>query len=146
LLGLETVGADSGCADILADYIKDSIEGQGKIFFPKGNLAKATIGDKLESYGFSVDHLVVYDTEPNKNIEKLVANENRPDWAVFFSPSGATSSLPIMNKIYQAELHKIKLVAIGPTTKKEIESLGFEVLRTASKPNPEAVKLSLVED
>jgi len=40
LLGLASVGSDSGSAEVLASCIRDEMKGQGKIFFPKGNLAK----------------------------------------------------------------------------------------------------------
>jgi len=143
---LESVGSDSGSAEVLASCIRDEMKGPGKIFFPKGNLAKDTLGNMLESSGISVDHLVVYDTAPSQNLEKLLDNEKLPDWAIFFSPSGATSSIPILKKIHSEDFKKVKLVAIGPTTQKEIENLGFEVFKVAVKPSPEAIKQALLED
>eukprot|EP00092_Neocalanus_flemingeri_P099340 GFUD01126728.1.p1 GENE.GFUD01126728.1~~GFUD01126728.1.p1 ORF type:complete len:124 (-),score=31.82 GFUD01126728.1:3-374(-) len=119
---------------------------KGKIFFPKGNLAKDTLGTMLDSYGISVDHLIVYETAPNQNLENLLENEKLPDWVIFFSPSGAISSLPILKKFYSENLSNAKLIAIGPTTKKEIENLGFEVYKVADKPNPEAVMQALLDN
>jgi len=92
-----------------------------------------------------VDHIVVYETETNRDLIKLLKEEEIPDWLVFFSPSGANSSIPILKNIHQEQLSSSKIVAIGPTTKKEIEDLGFKVFRTATKPTPEAVKKALLD-
>ena len=105
-----------------------------------------TLENIMESADISVDHIVVYDTVPNQNLEKLLEEEHLPDWVVFFSPSGANSSLPVLDKIHKENLFKVKLVAIGPTTQKEIENLGFKVFITAEKPTPEAVKDALLDD
>ena len=88
----------------------------------------------------------MYDTVPNQNLEKLLEEEHLPDWVVFFSPSGANSSLPVLEKLYKKNLFNIKLIAIGPTTQKEIENLGYKVFKTAEKPTPEAVKDALLND
>jgi len=92
-----------------------------------------------------LDHIVVYETETNKELCKLLKKEDFPEWMVFFSPSGAKSSLPALKEIHGEDLSNVRIVAIGPTTKKEIEDLGYKVFRTASNPSPEAVKQALLD-
>merc|ERR1712192_192114 len=72
LLGLSSVGAESGSAKVLANIIREDLKDKEKLLFPKGNLAKDTLGDILESADISVDHIIVYDTIPNQNLEKLL--------------------------------------------------------------------------
>jgi len=43
LLGLSSVGAESGSAEVLATIIKDDLKDTGKLLFPKGNLAKVNL-------------------------------------------------------------------------------------------------------
>jgi len=140
------VGDQAGSAEVLASCIMENMQGPGLLLFPKGNLAKETLGSILESRMISLDQVVVYKTETNQNLEKLLREVALPDWAIFFSPSGVTSSLTILERIYLEDFSKIKLMAIGPTTKKEIESAGYEVFRTASKPNPESVSRALLDE
>jgi len=140
------MGDESGSAEALASFIKDDLDNLGgTILFPKGNLAKETLVNILELNDISVDQVVAYETVPNQQLENLLGEEDLPDWMVFFSPSGASYSLPILDRFHQENLSQVRLVAIGPTTQKEIEKLGYQVYRTAGKPTPGAVRQALVE-
>jgi len=146
LLGLNSLGEQAGSAGALSTYIIENTKTPGKLLFPRGNLAKDTLEHVLESHNIFLDHIVVYETETNKELEKILEKEGLPEWMILFSPSGARSSLPLMKGIHSENLSNVKIVAIGPTTKKEIEDLGYTVFRTASNPSPEAVKKALLLD
>jgi len=105
-----------------------------------------TLVNILELNDIFVDQVVAYETVPNQQLENLLGEEDLPDWMVFFSPSGASYSLPILDRFHQENLSQVRLVAIGPTTQKEIEKLGYQVYRTAGKPTPGAVRQALVEE
>jgi len=145
LLGLDSLGEESGSAEVLARFIIKNTKNPGKLLFPKGNLAKDTLEHVLESHKISLDHIVVYETETNKELGKLLEKKDFPKWIVLFSPSGVRSSLPALKEIHGENVSNIRIVAIGPTTKKEIEDLGYKVFRTASNPSPEAVKQTLLD-
>jgi len=142
---LDSLGKDSGSAEVLASFIIKNTKTPGKLLFPRGNLAKDILEHVLEPHKISLDHSVVYETETNTGLGKLLKTEDFPEWIVFFSPSGAKSSLPYLKEIHRENLSNIRIVAIGPTTKKEIEDLGYKVFRTASNPSPEAVKQALLD-
>ena len=76
--------------------------------------------------------------------EKILLDAGLFDIIVFFSPSGASAAIPLLQKIHgNRECDKIQFVAIGPSTEKEISNLGFQVNKVAVKPNPVSLRESL---
>jgi len=94
---------------------------------------------QLEENKITVDDIVVYDTAPNSNLEGLLRHHSIPNWMIFFSPSGARFSLPIMHRIAEEKFKAVRLMAIGQTTKKEIEDFGYHVDSVSEKPNPQSL-------
>ena len=80
------------------------------IFF-KGNLAKDTMSEILESGGLLVEQLVVYETKDSSELETDLASIQLPDWVVLFSPSGARAALPLLDSLPKER--SFKFVAIG---------------------------------
>ena len=146
LLDLDSRGEHCGCAESLAHYISQE-ENEGKFLFPKGNLARPTLVSELTSAAHEVDEVTVYETIPNGELpSSLQSLDVFPDYIVIFSPSGAAASLPILEKHHQLKLKQSKIIAIGPTTRAEIERLGFQVHKVVSKPSAESLGDLLTED
>jgi uroporphyrinogen-III synthase len=142
LLTLETKGQSSGNAQALASFIVDSYsEKPTKPFlFPSGNLKQETLEKSLKENSFEVENVEIYETvqhpELKESIERL--KDMKVEFFVFFSPSGIKFSLPILGKL-QMNLAEIKLIAIGPSTKKSLDENGLPCHRMCAKPMPESL-------
>ena len=148
LLDLDSRGQHTGSAESLAHYISQ-VEKEGKFLFPRGNLARPTLVSVLTSSGSGpeVDEVTVYETITNRGlVSSLQSLEVFPDYIVIFSPSGAAASLPILEENHPEKLKQSKIIAIGPTTRAEIERLGFQVHKVVSKPSAESLGDLLTED
>ena len=151
LLGLHSQGGQTGSAEALAQFIIDNENHKKKFLFPKGNLARSSLESVLTSRGHEVDEVTVYRTIPNRDLRSGLQTEKElPDYIVFFSPSGAAASLPVLQEKHPETFHQSKIIAIGPTTRAEIEKMGFSVYRVVSKPSAESLGdlllLSVSED
>ena len=139
-LGLSHIGSESGNAASLADVItKELTDKSLPLLFPCGNLKKETLPNKLEDAGIQLQSCTVYSTVQHPELtSKLVEYlRMRPDFAVFFSPSGVNFSQEIMKCADCFE--QMKHVSIGPTTKQALEKCGMKVFACAAKPCPEAI-------
>ena len=91
--------------------------------------------------------MTVYETITNRDlVTSLKRLQEFPDYIVLFSPSGAGASLPILEEHHSEKLKQSKIVAIGPTTRAEIDRLGFQVHKVVSKPSAESLGELLTED
>ena len=146
LLDLDSRGQHTGSAETLASYISQ-VEKEGKFLFPRGNLARPTLVSVLTSSAHYVDEVTVYETVTNRDLlSSLQSLEMFPDYFVIFSPSGAAASLPILEEHHHQKLKQSKIIAIGPTTRAEIERLGFQVHKVVSQPSAESLGDLLTED
>ena len=146
LLDLDSRGQHTGSAEALAHFISQ-VEKDGKFLFPRGNLARPTLVSLLTSSGHEVDEVTVYETITNRDlVTSLKRLEEFPDYIVLFSPSGAGASLPILEEHHSEKLKQSKIIAIGPTTRAEIDRLGFQVHKVVSKPSAESLGELLTED
>ena len=138
-LGLSHIGSESGDASSLSDVIIAQMAGNGlPLLFPCGNLKKETLPKKLEEAGIKLSSCTVYATQEHPNLSKKLEEylALRPDFAVYFSPSGVNFSQKIMK---HAGCHDMKHVSIGPSTREALERNGMSVFASAAKPCPEAV-------
>lgn len=81
--------------------------------FPHGNLKSDTLNLELEKQGLEIEGIEVYDTIANPNIESDLSEvtngyQSIPEYIVFFSPSGLSSSLPYLQKV-SVKLNQIKV-------------------------------------
>ena len=147
LLDLDSLGQHTGSAESLARHISQVEKEGSKFLFPRGNLAGPSLVSVLSSSGLEVDDVTVYETITNRDLaSSLQRLEVFPDYFVLFSPSGAAASLPILEEHHQQKLKQSKIIAIGPTTRAEIERLGFQVHKVVSKPSTESLGDLLTED
>ncbi|KAG4076933.1 hypothetical protein HA402_015920 [Bradysia odoriphaga] len=121
VLDMNARGKQTGNANNLADYIFESLEGhrlQNPFLFPCGNLKQDTLQLKLLDYGYFMDPIEV--------------------------PSGVNFVNAILKKL-EIRLSDFKLIAIGPSTRKSLESNDLTVFKTAEKPSVEYLVKALLD-
>lgn len=142
LLGLDTEGSGTGNAQTLASLIveKHSHEQAKPFLFPSGNLKQETLEKSLNENSIEVQNVEVYETVQHPELESSIKELKtaKIDFLVFFSPSGAKFSLPFLQK-YELNLDGIKIIAIGPSTKKYLEEINLKCFQMCSKPTPESL-------
>lgn len=149
-LDLNARGKHTGNANNLADFIFENVEGaplQYPFLFPCGNLRQDTLQLKLMEYGYFLDAIEVYETVAHSDLElnlKQSLIDDKAEYLAFFSPSGVNYTTAILQKL-DVNLADFKLIAIGPSTRKCLESNGFQVYKTAEKPSVEYLVKALLE-
>lgn len=148
-LDMNARGKQTGTANNLADFLFESLEGarlQNPFLFPCGNLRQDTLQLKLLDYGYFMDAVEVYETvahsELGQNLRSALIDGNA-EYIAFFSPSGVTHTKAILEKM-DINLSKFKLIAIGPSTRKCLESNNLTVYKTAEKPSVEYLVKALL--
>lgn len=143
LFNLNTKGQESGNAlNLSAIITKDFIASDASrpLLFPCGNLRQDILGKNLMRNSIELDAVEVYDTIPHPNLENSVQKlkDDIINFIVFFSPSSIKFSFPFMTK-HQLNLAKIKLIAIGPSTKRCLEENNLTCYGMCEKPSPESL-------
>ncbi|XP_052228535.1 uroporphyrinogen-III synthase-like isoform X2 [Dreissena polymorpha] len=137
--GFKPQGAGSGNAENLADYITKSLLKPGKpLLYPCGNLRRDTLSCKLKVAEEIEVYKTVKSSHIKEEIEAVLHKVGSPDYAVFFSPSGVQCTVDLL-KDDTLSLKHAKVIAIGPTTERELVSQGIEVMATAPLPSPEGL-------
>ena len=135
-LGYEPEGEEAGSAEHLANHIlKQRV--RGPLLFLCGDRRRAALPEILRAGGLSVEEAVVYRTR----LRTLQAwpGGAKPDWIVFFSPSG----LEAMLRSAGVSMEGLSIAAIGAVTARAIRTRGFNVLAVAEEPAPEALAQAL---
>lgn len=142
LLNLGTDGKESGNAQNLASLMIRNHNGIASkpFLFPSGNLKQDILEMSLKRHAINVESLEVYQTIQHPNLDESIEDlkTTKIDFIVYFSPSGIKFSLPILKK-YQIELSVIKMIAIGPSTKKVLDENDLQCFRMCTKPSPESL-------
>lgn len=140
---LFTHGKQTGNARALGDYIVETFDGSRDLplLIPCGNLATDTLLSKLAENGFALDACEVYNTlchpELAENVERAIATYGDSiEFLAFFSPSGVNCAQEYFRS-RNLSMDKWKLVAIGPSTRRAMESQGLKVYCTAERPTVE---------
>lgn len=141
--GFNAVYGDAGNAEKLAEYIITEEKCRDKpILYPCGNLRRDTLSKKLKEAGFCLNEIEVYETVRNKSIklkvEELIQHQGLPEYVVYFSPSGVQYTEDIVSSGI-LPLDQLKVIAIGPTTEKELREKDIPVYSVASIPDPEGL-------
>lgn len=145
--GFSPVGSDCGNAETLAEFIsKDTQPSNMPILYPCGNLKKDTLSTKLKASGFSLCEVEVYETVKNeeidRNVDRLVQQKGLPEFVVYFSPSGVKYTEGIVSSGL-LPLSQVKVLAIGPTTEKELVSRNIPVSAVAVTPGSDGLITAL---
>ena len=142
LLGLNTEGSGTGNAQSLASLVveKHSNQQTKPFLFPSGNLKQETLEKSLNENSIEVRNVEVYETIQHVQLENSIKELRtaKIDFLVFFSPSGVKFSLPLLQK-HEVKLDGIKIIAIGPSTKKYLEENNIKCFQMCSKPTPESL-------
>ncbi|XP_022211823.1 uroporphyrinogen-III synthase [Drosophila obscura] len=140
---LFTHGKQTGNARNLGEYIVDTFDGSRDLplLLPCGNLATDTLLSKLAENGFCVDACEVYETKCSPQLGECVERALKEagdsvEFLAFFSPSGVACAMEYF-RAHNISLEPWKLVAIGPSTRRALESQGQKVYCTAERPTVE---------
>ncbi len=135
-LGYEPEGEASGSAEQLARHILQQAVG-GPLLFLCGDRRRDTLPAILREGGIATEEIVVYRTR----LRTLRAwpGHKKPDWVVFFSPSGFEALLQSPG----LSLKGLAIAAIGSATAEAVRAQGFLVRAVAEEPAPEALAQAL---
>ncbi|MDI6804521.1 MAG: uroporphyrinogen-III synthase [Bacteroidota bacterium] len=118
-------------AESLVETIKTFSVQNKKFLFPRGNLGRDVVIDKLSEYGAEVKSVVVYKTEkaiPDNlhSIEKELL-EGKIDVVTFTSPSTVTNFFSLFSEDTKSQFIKnIIFAVIGEVTAKSLRKFGIE--------------------
>jgi len=144
LLNLQTKGKESGNAEQLSSLIisdkRDKIPASKPFLFPSGNLKQDTLEKSLKKSSINVTSVELYETVEDPKMEKSIRELKalHVDFMVYFSPSGIKFTLPLLRK-HDINLTSIKIIAIGPSSKKALEEKGLECFHSCKEPTPQSL-------
>jgi len=145
-LKVEVQGGHTGTGKALGKHILESNRQRDRPFLiPCGNLGTHDIMNTLEEGGCQSKEIIVYETVPHPDLEKMVLEAlltMELKYILYFSPSGVSSTIPLL-KTNGVDLSNVKLLAIGPTTKTALLKDGLNVAAVADKPTPEGFVAAL---
>lgn len=107
----------------LAETLKKHVSEGERILFPKGNLAPSYLKEELKSTAV-VEELVVYETEPEDNLDWSLINQ--ADCFFFMSPSAVSFMIKGLSDSNNNMNYKTPVICVGPTTKTAAEKCGFK--------------------
>ncbi|MDP2209193.1 MAG: uroporphyrinogen-III synthase [Bacteroidota bacterium] len=118
-------------AENLADNIKTIGVKNKKFLFPRGNLGRDVIIDKLSGYGAEVKSVVVYKTERAipENLHSIEAEllEGKIDVVTFTSPSTVKNFFSLFSENTKVQFTKQTIFAvIGKVTAEVLRKFGIE--------------------
>lgn len=150
LLNLITKGQLAGNAQNLSKIIAEDFTARSatrSLLFPCGNLKQDILGKNLSENSINLDVVEVYDTIPHPNLEESIRHLKTciADFVVFFSPSSVKFSLPFIHK-HKLNVTNIKIIAIGPSTKRCVEDNNLVCYGMCEKPSPESLLNVLLRD
>ena len=106
------------------------------------SLSDPKLSDALEKRGAQVSTIPLYATvsltNPDPEYEKLMSQQE-VGHVVFASPSAARAYLERLDPVLHAHALAVEAIAIGQTTSRELEALGFRNIKVAVAPNIEEV-------
>lgn len=143
-------GEETGNGSLLADYIAEQLLVQpnrepstyGHLLFLVGEIRRDIIPKKLAAVGLNVKEVVTYKTEDlEDNLTRFRSVCDAGSWVVIFSPQGTKDILE-----YLKVTNTTRVVSIGPTTQKYLESNGLKPDLVSSKPEPVSLLKEIKND
>lgn len=130
-----SVEADNATGTGLFDVLKQRISDGDDVLLPAAENGRPELSEALREHGAQVTKVVAYRSERTEISPGRLAElkTQPPDIVVLASPRTAEAFVEQLGPL------PARLVAIGPTTAKAIESLGLRVSAIASKPTPEGL-------
>ncbi len=131
-LGLQPVGEEGGRALALADVIR-AHRFDRPLLFLCGDRRREDLPEQLHEAGVLFREMEVYQTRLRDDVD--LTHHGRPDWLVFFSPSGVEA----VQRSGAAGPLSARRAALGPTTAAAIDAAGWTVDAVAEAPTPTAL-------
>lgn len=141
-LGLSSHTAQVLSQQIIDHHTHDPI--RYPLLFLTGDKTRDVLPTQLEGASIPFVRLMVYQTCPNPHFMKSIPMDPQfhPAALVFFSPSGVAVTWQYIRE--KGWLHeRLKIIAIGPTTAKHLQSLGVTTIRVCENPDAESVVRAL---
>lgn len=132
-LGLQPRGEEAGSAEALAEVVIAGLPTKPLLFLC-GDRRRDTLPGCLREADVPLEECVVYRTTGDASALEAALSV-RPDWLVFFSPSGVEAALECDGISWNSLL----LAAIGPTTAEALRESGRSPAAVAAAPTPEAL-------
>jgi uroporphyrinogen-III synthase len=128
-------------SEIMAEELKKNKFINGKnVLLIQGQLAKDNLKLELKKL-CNVDRINVYNTKAKENsnekLKKLISSKST--FTVFTSPSAFDSYIKFYNP------NKTKIISIGKTTTKYIESKGYDCMLTSQMQTYEGISASIIK-
>lgn len=108
--------------DTFAEELLELLNGNERILFPKGNLARIEISQQLRENNVFIDDIIVYETRMNVEMkDKLIASlRDGVDVITFASPSAVDYFYQITRDVNNT------VACIGPVTEKKLHTYGIK--------------------
>jgi len=135
-IGFKPEGEESGSAVPLAEHILARTV-ERRLLFLCGDRRRDELPDRLREGGIELEEICVYRTLLRGDLD--FSGLARPEWIVFFSPSGVEAVLAANPPV----LSRAKLVAIGETTAEALRAAGLQVHAIAKRPSADGVLLAV---
>ena len=132
----------------IVSFLQERSQLKGKLLLPCSTIAKMHSVEELEAAGVEVVVSFVYETTsfpdaPERLRKGVQKASGSVVFLVMFSPSNFKAILPELRRL-MAE-RDVRVIAIGPTSKKAIEEAGVPVWSTCPSPTPVGLLRALHE-
>lgn len=135
--------AEPATAQALAERLlaRESLRGE-RVLFPRGDRARDVLPTMLRGAGVIVDDPIAYRTVSAAG-DRIESQLEGVDWIVLTSPSTWHELLGMLGS--EAQLHGVRLAALGPTTAEAIRQSGHEPACIANPPGLSGLLSALAE-
>jgi uroporphyrinogen-III synthase len=141
VFGKETGNAAKLSSKIVSDY--EERDRPIQFVFPCGNLKQDILPTKLTESSIDLDCVEVYETQPHIGIEDAIRGLkdkiNSVDMVFFFSPSGATFTLPVLEQYFPDIRQSCNFFAMGPSSTESLKEKGCSNIFTLNNPTVEGL-------
>lgn len=114
-------------AESLAEALQSSVGAGQRLLFPRADIARPTLPERLRQVGAVVVDPIAYRTvaaEPSP--AALAELDLGTDWLTFTSPSTVRAFTRLVGNRRAARLHAVPCVVIGPTTAAAAQQEGYQ--------------------
>lgn len=143
----ELIGDGHKLGAQIVSFLQEKNQLKGKVLLPCSTIAKKYSVEQLEAVGVEVVVNPVYETtaipDAPLRLRKGVQKATGSVFLVMFSPSNVKAILPELKRLMTER--EVRVVAIGPTTKKAIEEAEVPVWSTCPSPTPAGLLRALHE-
>jgi uroporphyrinogen-III synthase len=143
-LTVDLEGSATGAT--LAAQLASRVQPGDEVLLPAAEEGRPELEEGLRAAGVDVTRVCAYraDRAPLDPGQLAAVRAEPPDLVLFASPRSAEAFLDATADEGRAWLGAARLVAIGPTTRAALETLGFQVAAVAEAPTPDGMAQAAV--